>query len=152
MTDVLFYHLTETPLERTLPDILEKSLQRNWRVLVKGGNKARLDVLDGMLWTYRPDSFLPHGQDMAEQQPIYLTNEDDDPNNAHILILVDGASFVAKDISKYERVCLMFDGNDPDALGAAREDWKKTIFANLRAVYWAQSDGRWVQKAENNPQ
>ncbi|MEO1918979.1 MAG: DNA polymerase III subunit chi, partial [Paracoccaceae bacterium] len=89
MAEVLFYHLTQTPLERTLPELLEKSLQRGWRVLVKGGDADRLAFLDGVLWTYRDDSFLPHGVagEGAEHQPIYLTVDDDEPNNADVLFL-----------------------------------------------------------------
>lgn len=153
MAEVLFYHLTQTPLERTLPDLLEKSLQRGWRVLVKGGNADRLAFLDDKLWTYRDDSFLPHGVAGAgaEHQPIYLTIGEEEPNDANILFLVDGASYPFEKMDGFERVCVLFDGNDADALNAAREDWKATATAKLPAKYWAQEDGRWTQKAENTP-
>lgn len=153
MAEVLFYHLTQTPLERTLPDLLEKSLLRGWRVLVKGGNAERLSFLDTTLWTYRDDSFLPHGVagEGAERQPIYLTTGDEEPNNADILFLVDGAAYPFEKMNSFDRVCLLFDGNDPDAVSAARKDWKATTAAKLPAKYWAQEDGRWTQKAENTP-
>lgn len=154
MAEVLFYHLTQTPLERTLPDLLEKSLQRGWRVLVKGGDAARLEFLDNALWTYRDDSFLPHaraGADHADQQPIYLTTGEEEPNSADILMLVDGARYPHDKMGGFSRVCLLFDGNDENAVAQARVDWKKTTEANFRAVYWAQEDGRWVQKAEHKP-
>jgi DNA polymerase-3 subunit chi len=153
LAEVLFYHLTQTPLERTLPELLEKSLQRGWRVLVKGGNADRLSFLDTTLWTYRDDSFLPHGVagEGAEHQPIYLTVGDEEPNKADILFLVDGASYPFEKMNSFDRVCVLFDGNDTDALNAAREDWKATAAAKLPAKYWAQEDGRWTQKAENTP-
>lgn len=153
MTDVLFYHLTQTPLERTLPDLLEKSLQRGWLVLVKGGDVARLGFLDSALWTYRDDSFLPHGMEdaSAENQPIYLTTGDKEPNNANILMLVDGAKYQVEKMGAYERVCILFDGNDEAAVADARVSWKATTQENYRAVYWAQEDGRWVQKVEHTP-
>ena len=153
MAEVLFYHLTQTPLERTLPELLEKSLQRGWRVLVKGGDAARLEFLDTALWTYRDVSFLPHGTegDAAAQQPIYLTAGDEEPNNADILMLVDGAEYPFENMSNFTRVCILFDGNDQDAVAAARVGWKSTTIAKLPAKYWAQDDGRWVQKAENTP-
>lgn len=153
MAEVLFYHLTQTPLERTLPELLEKSLQRGWRVLVKGGDTDCLAFLDEKLWTYRDDSFLPHGTggEAAERQPIYLTVGDEEPNSANILFLVDGASYPFEKMSSFERVCLLFDGNDPDAVAAARNDWKAVTAAKLPAKYWAQEGGRWAMKSENTP-
>ena len=153
MAEVLFYHLTQIPLERTLPELLEKSLQRGWRVLVKGGNADRLAFLDEKLWTYKDDSFLPHGVagEGAELHPVYLTIGDEEPNQANILFLVDGAVYPFDKMNKFDRVCVLFDGNDADALNDAREDWKATVAARLPAKYWAQKDGRWTQKAENNP-
>ena len=151
MAEVLFYHLTQTPLERTLPELLEKSLQRGWRVLVKGGSADRLAFLDAALWSYRDDSFLPHGTDTPEHQPIYLTIGDDEPNGANILMMVDGASYPVERMEGFERVCLIFDGNDQDAVAAARENWKAVTSANLRAVYWSQDTGSWVQKFEHKP-
>ena len=153
MAEVLFYHLTQTPLERTLPELLEKSLQRGWRVLVKGGNADRLAFLDEKLWTYRDDSFLPHGAsgEGAEHQPVYLTIGDEEPNQANILFLVDGAAYPFEKMNSFDRVCVLFDGNDADAVSAARDDWKATTAAKLPAKYWAQEDGSWTQKAENTP-
>lgn len=154
MAEILFYHLTQTPLERTLPDLLEKSLARGWRVLVKGGDAARLEFLDNVLWSYRDDAFLPHGKtgcDRAEDQPIYLTDGDEQPNNPDLLMLVDGAVFPVEKMVEFQRVCLLFDGNDPDAVAAARVEWKATVAANLPAKYWAQDGGRWEQKAEHLP-
>ena len=153
MAEILFYHLTQTPLERTLPDLLEKSLQRGWRVLVKGGDAERLAFLDTVLWTYKAESFLPHGVagEGAEHQPIYLTTNDEEPNNPDILFLVDGAAYPFEKMSAFDRVCILFDGNDPDAVTAAREAWRATTAAKLPAKYWAQEDGRWTQKAENTP-
>lgn len=151
MTEVLFYHLTETPLERSLPGLLEKSLQRGWRALVKGGNADRLAFLDAALWTFRDDSFLPHGMENGENQPVFLTCGEETPNGADILFLVDGATLPAEKMAGFTRVCLMFDGNDPAAVAAAREEWKQVTGARLPAKYWAQEDGRWLQKAENAP-
>ena len=61
MTEVLFYHLQNQPLEQVLPGLLEKCLERNWRAVVQLGSEERRDALDAHLWTYRDDGFLPHG-------------------------------------------------------------------------------------------
>ena len=76
MTEILFYHLQGQKLENVLPALLEKSLERGWRVVVQGSIEERIEALDAHLWTYRDDGFLPHGtwrESEAAQQPVLLT-------------------------------------------------------------------------------
>ena len=154
MAEVLFYHLTRRPLEQALPELLEKTLERGWRALVRAGSRERAEALNGHLWTYRDEAFLPHGgpQDgPGARQPIYLTAGTETPNAPDILFLVDGAEVSVDGFTPYQRVILMFDGHDEQAVAAARGDWKAVSDAGLKAVYWAQDDaGRWVRKAESN--
>lgn len=152
MAEVLFYQLTERPLDQALPELLEKSLERGWRVLVRGTEAARLERLDTMLWTRRQEDFLPHGRaggahDAA--QPVLLTTTSENTNRAEILMLVDGARVELDEVSGFTRACVMFDGHDDQQLSAAREDWKAVSDAGMTAQYWAQDDGRWVKKAES---
>ena len=150
MTEILFYHLQRQPLERVLPTLLEKSLERGWRVVVQGASDERIEALDAYLWTFRDDSFLPHGthkQPEANEQPILLTVNDDNPNKADVRFLIDGVP-VPEDASPYQRIVLLFDGEDEDAVAAARTHWTQAKEKGLDATYW-QSDeqGRWVKKA-----
>lgn len=152
MAEVFFYHLTSRPLETALPDILEKTLSRGWRALVRGTDVARLERLDTLLWTRNDSDFMPHGiagGDHDSSQPILLTDSVENANKAELLVLVDGARADVAEAATFERVCLMFDGNDEAQLGAAREDWKAVSEAGLTAQYWAQDGGRWVKKAES---
>ena len=150
MTEILFYHLQRQPLERVLPTLLEKSLERGWRVVVQASSEERVEALDAHLWTYRDDGFLPHGtakEPEAAQQPILITSSDDNPNQAEIRFLVDGAPFPA-DTAAYQRLVLLFDGEDPDAVAAARDRWAEAKAQGLEATYWQpDEDGRWVKKA-----
>lgn len=94
MTDVLFYHLTETRLEDALPPLIDKSVERGWRVAVQTRELTRRDALDQHLWTFREESFLPHGTDeadFAESQPVLLTVTSDNANAATVRFIVDGA-------------------------------------------------------------
>lgn len=149
MTDILFYQLLDKRLDEVLPDLLEKCLARGWRTIVQGGSNERIEALDNALWTYRDDSFLPHGtaaDGNAEAQPVLLTTDADNPNRASVRFLIDGASI--EDAAAYERVVYLFDGNDPDALAAARARWKTEKAAGHAITYWAQDEtGRWVKKA-----
>lgn len=151
MAEVYFYHLTSSPLEQALPDLLEKVRANNWRALVRGTDAARLAKMDEHLWQYRDDNFFEHGLAGGAHdadQPILLTTETANTNNAEILLLTHQAQTDATEVTKFTRVCLMFDGLDHDALNAARTDWKTLTDAGIPAQYWAQENGRWTKKAE----
>ena len=148
MTELLFYHLQNQPLERVLPALLEKSLARGWRVVVQSSSEERVDALDAHLWTYRDDSFLPHGthRDNPADQPVLLTVNDDNPNEAAVRFLIDGAPMPA-DAKRYERLVLLFDGSDEEAVAAARERWTAAKSQGFDVTYWqADEAGRWVKK------
>ena len=151
MTEVLFYHLQRQPLEKVLPTLLERSLERGWRVVVQTASDERVEALDAHLWTYRDDGFLPHGtakDGVAAEQPIYLTAEAENPNAAKLLILCDGAT--RTDCAEFPLVCEMFDGNDDTAVAAARERWKSYKDAGHKLVYFQQSPaGKWEEKARS---
>lgn len=150
MTEVLFYHLQNQPLEAVLPQILERSLARGWNVVVQAGSRERLAALDDHLWTYAEDSFLPHAQDSeagAAEEPVVLATGEANPNAASVRILVDGAALPG-DLAPYQRLVLMFDGRDDEALRQAREAWKTVRAAGHDATYWQQNEqGRWEKKA-----
>jgi len=148
--EVRFYHLQRQPLEAALPRLMERVLEQELRAVIRLPDTARLAAIHSALWTYDPASFLPHGtpeDGNAARQPIYLTTGEERPNNASILVLVDGAQ-APSDLSSFTRCLYMFDGNDPDILARARDDW--TRFKDLAATlsYWQQKpQGGWEQKA-----
>lgn len=150
MTEVLFYHLQGQKLEGVLAGLLEKSLQRGWKVVVQGASEERIEALDAHLWTYRDDGFLPHGtwrEQDAAQQPILLTLNDSNPNAANVRFLIEGASPPA-DADAYARIVLLFDGEDEDAVAAARAHWSEANAKGFDATYWqGDEQGRWVKKA-----
>jgi DNA polymerase-3 subunit chi len=135
MSEIRFYHLQRASLEDTLPVILERAYKRGDRTLVMASSTERVEALTAHLWTYKPDSFLPHGtakDGAAAEQPIYLTAEAENPNAAKVLILCDGAA--RADCGDFPLVCEMFDGNDETAV----------------AAYFQQSQaGKWEEKARS---
>jgi DNA polymerase III subunit chi len=149
VTEVFFYHLERATLEKVLPALLERSLERGWRAAVQAASEERVEALDTLLWTYREDSFLAHGtarDGPAAAQPIYLTADAGNPNEAQIRFLVDGADL--EDATRYTRVVFVFDGRDADAVARARAQWQEAKAQGLSVSYWQQdSDGRWQQKA-----
>jgi DNA polymerase-3 subunit chi len=150
MAEILFYHLQGQKLEAVLPPLLEKSLARGWRVVVQGGNEERIEALDAYLWTYRDDGFLPHGtwrEQDSTMQPVLLTVNDGNANAAQVRFLVDGAPMPAE-ANDYERIVLVFDGEDEEAVQSARAQWADVKARGLAATYWQPDEtGRWQQKA-----
>ncbi len=150
MTEVLFYHLERQPLEQVLPGLLEKCIERQWRTVVQVGSEERLAALDAHLWTYRDEAFLPHGtarDGHSSGQPVYLTSEDENPNGATVRFLTDGAE--AADFGQYQRVVVLFDGHDPEAVDKARQSWTAVKAAGHDATYWQQTErGRWEKKSQ----
>ena len=145
MTEIGFYHLTRTPLERALPRLLEKVAGSGRRAVVLTGSAERAEALNALLWTYDPGSFLPHGtarDGNPGEQPIWLTPQDENPNGATVLVLVDG--MVSEQLATYERCLDLFDGNDPEAVAAARDRWRTAKQAGHTLTYWQQTDqGGW---------
>ena len=147
---MLFYHLQRQPIERVLPMLLEKSLERGWRVVVQASSEERIEALDTHLWTFADDSFLPHGvwrDATAGEQPILLTVNGDNPNGATVRFLIDGAP-VPADAASYARIVLLFDGEDSEAVEAARACWSEVKNSGFDATYWQPDEhGRWQRKA-----
>ncbi|MBM3565702.1 MAG: DNA polymerase III subunit chi [Alphaproteobacteria bacterium] len=148
MTEVAFYHLQHWPLEKALPKLLELTLDRGKRAVVLFGNAERVEPTNALLWSYDPDSWIPHGSARdgdAAMQPVWLTAADENPNGAQFLFLADGA--VSTRIAEYERCFEIFDGNDPAAVEVARARWTAYKDAGHALAYWQQTEqGGWARK------
>lgn len=147
MSRIDFYHLQKQTLEEVLPKLLMKSYSSGKKVVVKIGTEERLEQMNSYLWTFQDESFLPHGSKkdgFAEQQPIWLTVQDDNPNSAEFLFLIDGAQTTPDKTTNYERIFNIFDGNAEDK---ARKLWKEYKTAGFDVFYWQQDNsGKWQQK------
>lgn len=148
MSEVWFYHLEPKPLDQVLPVLLERTLERGWRAVIETGSAERAEALDALLWTFREDSFLPHGiagGPHDADQPVLIATDDQNRNGANIRFFVDRA--VPRSAEGYERVVFMFSGHDPDAVAEARLAWRALQEGN-EVTYWQQEpSGRWSKKA-----
>ena len=147
--EVWFYHLERAALDQVLPELLEKTLARGWRALVRCATADRAEHIDGWLWSYRDDSFLPHGmvgEAAAERQPVLLTTGPENTNAAHVLFILDDAE--PGDLAPFSRCILIFDGRDEVALIAARKRWSALKAEGWPVAYWRQGETRgWVRQA-----
>lgn len=151
MGTALFYHLTRRPMEETLAMLLGKATGAGMRVVVRGTDLGRMGWLDEKLWLGAEDGFLPHGLaggDHDALQPVLLTTTSEAPNAATCLMTVDVAAVSAEDVAAMDRVCVLFDGNDTQALDGARAQWKALKDAGAKAQYWSEETGRWEKMAE----
>ncbi|MEL6828951.1 MAG: DNA polymerase III subunit chi [Pseudomonadota bacterium] len=147
-TEWWFYHLQTTTLERAAGPLLEKCLQRGWRVLAISQNAARRASLDEALWTYDDESFLPHGQADAaglqpELQPVLISADTQNQNQASVALLIDGAELPVA--AQFERCMVMFDDGDGAARQKAREQFKAAKDAGLIARYFQQQGRGWKE-------
>jgi DNA polymerase III subunit chi len=148
MAEIGFYHLLSTPLERALPRLLERARQQDLRIVIRAGSPERVEHLNSLLWTYDEASFLAHGSQRdgsATEQPIFLSHKDENPNAATVLFLVDGVE--ARDLGDFARCLDLFDGNDPDAVEAARNRWRAAQAGGHTLTYWQQTGSGWEKKA-----
>ena len=148
MTEVRFYQLGRRPLEEALAVMLERILERGQRGLVLAASNERVESLAEALWTYRENSFLPHGtaaDGQAERQPIWLSTEPKNPNGAKVLFLLEGVEAPPED---YDLVAVLFDGADAEQLARARRQWTGLKTAGHALSYWAEdAQGRWSKQA-----
>ncbi|MEM7642238.1 MAG: DNA polymerase III subunit chi [Pseudomonadota bacterium] len=152
MAEVYFYHLTRRSVVDTLTPLLTRSLAQGWRVAVRGGDSDRLHWLDEKLWLGDPAAFLPHGLAGGEhdaRQPILLT-AGAAGNAPNCLMSIDGADVTAQEVLALTRACILFDGNDGEALTRARQQWRDLTDAGLPARYWSEESGKWEQKVTKN--
>jgi DNA polymerase III subunit chi len=154
MTEIWFYHLQSQPLERVLPNLIEKSLKKGWRVAVQARSEERLDALDSWLWTYSDESFIAHGRERDGDpglHPVYLTVGLENPNGAALRLFVEGAEIapaLTTSGANYTRAVALFDGRDAEELALARAQWKELSKRGFAATYWQQGEtGRWEKKA-----
>lgn len=149
MTQIGFYHLLTLPLEQALPRLLDKAQTAGLKAVVLAGTPERIERLTEILWTFDPESWLPHGSAAdgeADLQPIWLTATEENPNGATVLVTCDGAT--AQGVEAFDRCLDLFDGNDPDAVQAARDRWKTWKAAGHQLVYYQQTErGGWEEKS-----
>ncbi|MFK8251701.1 DNA polymerase III subunit chi [Ancylobacter terrae] len=148
MSEVHFYHLQRQPLERVLPLLIEKCLERGWNCVVEAPSRERVESLDQHLWTYDDASFLPHGTEWEpdpSRHPVVLTTGPANPNAAKVRFLIDRADLA--DAANYVRVIRIFDGTDESQVEQARADWRAVRRDGHEVAYWQQDDsGRWSRR------
>lgn len=146
----LFYHLTHSPLEDVVTTLSTRALGQGWRIELRGRDAGRMAWLDERLWLGGDESFLPHGLAGGPHdalQPVLLTTS---PQGAgrQAVMAIDGAAVTAAEIGTHDRVWILFDGNDPQAVEHARGQWRELTGAGAKAQYWSEESGRWEKKAE----
>jgi DNA polymerase III subunit chi len=141
--------LLSTPVEKALPKLLEKALLAGFRAVITAATPEQVERLNVHLWTYEPDSFLPHaaeGEAAAQDQPILLSLGTHAANGAKLLVVTDGKW--PENARSFERILDMFDGNDADALQAARTRWTSYKHQGFATTYLRQTaTGGWENKA-----
>ncbi len=152
-TELRFYHLERSPLAQMLPALITKAVQSGKKCVVQTCDARAVKNISNDLWAHHPDSFLAHGSakdGSAARQPIWVTDKDENPNDADVLILTHGARRDDMDAGGFSLCCILFDGTNADALNGARAQWKIQKERGVPMTYWQQADQGWVKKAQEN--
>lgn len=141
-----FYHLTTRPLDRVLPRIAERVVEGGGRLLIVAAQAGQRAALDRLLWTYAPESFLPHAQAGSAHdaaQPVLIAEYPTPANAARNIALADG--MWRDEALGFDRAFHFFDD---DSIGEARAAWKGLADrAGVERRYWKQTDSGWEQAA-----
>lgn len=142
-----FYHLTKLPLERALPQIAAKVIATGGRLIIVAGEEGQRVRLDQLLWSYAPESFLPHGQAGGEddaRQPVLIAASPEAANGARNIALVDGVW--RGEALAFDRAFHFFD---EERIADARAAWRGLADRDgIDRNYWKQNDaGRWEKAA-----
>jgi DNA polymerase-3 subunit chi len=146
MSDIGFYHLTRTGPDQALPALLGRTLKAGKRAVIRCA-ADRVAALDAALWLCPEPDWLPHGTPAmgnADLQPIWITPDDDAPNGAQFLFLLD--SLGSENLAAYERIFDLFDAGDEAAVAAARQRWSAAKAAGHGLTYWQQGPRGWEKK------
>ena len=149
MSQIDFYHLTQSDVETALVMLAQKSLLAGKTVLVQCPRPAA-EAIDDALWVQEPDSWIPHGLDDApgrDKAPVWISSDSTDKTmTADFLFLLHGAE--RDDMRRFARVFNIFDGRSEAQVGQARsqwQSWREENGAEMR--YFAQNDdGKWEQR------
>jgi DNA polymerase-3 subunit chi len=153
LSEALFYHLERSRLDDVLPGLVERTLERGWRAVIRVESADRASAIDALLWTYNEESFLPHaiaGEGSPARQPVLITVEGGNANHAQVLFLAGGAvvSDWAQSATGFDRIVTLFEGRDPEAVASARDGWKRAKAAGLDVTYWKENaGGKWEKQA-----
>ena len=138
-----FYQVTVN-YQKAVCQVIEKCYQTGQHTLVCTDSVERKEALDKALWSYGRRSFIPHGtpsDDKAQSFPVILSSTIDNINGAKILVLT--APELEIDNS-FERVIMVFDGNDENSLQLARKRYKELKdLGNELKFYFQDKKGVW---------
>lgn len=146
----MFYHLTRSPVEAALAQLLPRALAAGWRVAIRGADAKRLEWLDEKLWLGPEEDFLPHGLAGGPhdaRQPVLLTTAAEAPNGPQVLAVIDGAEVAPEEAAGLERLWIFFADAEPGAVEAARDLYRRFRAAGVVPQYWSEAGGRWERQA-----
>lgn len=152
MHTINFYHLHKTNTYFALGKLLEKALHQKKNILVSTESTEMTDEIDETLWSYESASFLPHcklGDSHYDLNPIYITNETDNPIGAVYLFIINSSNHSVSEICNFQRTFVLFNNIDNDFLRIARKLWMEIGNCDIERKYWVEDNTGWILKNNN---
>lgn len=149
MADIRFYRLTTRGVDDALPEILQKGLGAGHCIWVCVADAVEAERMAGHLWSYRAETFLPHGTKKdghAADQPIWVGDvAGGNANTSPMVVALHGA--VVETLDGVTLLCDMFDGRNEDHVAAARKRFKQYKDDGHTMTFWQQSEKGWEKIA-----
>lgn len=127
MTRIDFYLLQEQAQGNRFTlacRLVEKAYRQQHRIFIYTASQEESQHMDRLLWTYRQDSFIPHGLlhkvDTA-LTPVLIGHEDDAGNEHDVLVNLSNK--VPAFFSRFERLAEPLD-QTPELVTAGRERFR----------------------------
>ncbi len=125
MTEVIFVEVTASRMEMRACEIAEHTYAKGERLQIIAIDEEQAARLDDLLWTYKPDNFVPHGlwksMDNESAQPVVITTRKERvPGIASLLTMDYCPVEMVRQFSKVIHVVVV---DNQERLEASRRYW-----------------------------
>ncbi len=146
MTEFAFYKTSNFRVDETFYVLVQKALEKNLNSVVIFETKEALKDISIMLWSKKPESFLPHSierDNLSNDSPIYLTTREENPNKSQIIFSPEGA--LVKKSKNWKRCIYIFDHDDNSSFDRLKEYYFLLENSKEKIELYEQNKGNWIK-------
>ena len=146
MTEFAFYKTSNFRVDETFYVLAQKALEKNLNSVVIFETKEVLKDISIMLWSKKPESFLPHSierDNLSNDSPIYLTTREDNPNKSQVIFSPEGV--LVKKSKNWKRCIYIFDHDDISKFDRLKEYYFLLENSEEKIELYEQNKGNWIK-------
>tara|TARA_B100001079_G_scaffold167266_1_gene143554 strand:+ start:17 stop:472 length:456 start_codon:yes stop_codon:yes gene_type:complete len=146
LTEFSFYKTSNFRVDETFYVLVQKALEKNLNSVVIFETKEALKDISIMLWSKKPETFLPHSierDNLSNDSPIYLTTREENPNKSQIIFSPEGA--LVKKSKNWKRCIYIFDHDDNSSFDRLKEYYFLLENSKEKIELYEQKKGNWIK-------